>query len=321
MITLSKFAKLAHVSISTASKAFSMSSEVNEQTREELFKLAKELGCFKKFFNAKYPKFVIAVICPELQSRYYSRTFSLIQRYLAEQNCDFCAATTDFSPATEKLLLEYYNNYSNVDGIIVINGQYPIDDTYELPVVAIGPNVSLPHIATIEIDHEISMAEAIEYFKTRGVDTIGWIGEKNTSGLLKIFKKQMILKYENCDQDFIVVSEERFEAGGYAAMETLFKSGKLPRAIFCAYDYLAIGAIRCILDHGLSVPEDIAVIGRNNISEAEYLNPPLSSLSSRQEVVCKTAADTIIKLLNSEVVESKITIHSKLYLRKSSEIE
>ena len=66
MITLSQLAKLAHVSVSTVSKAFSMSEEVNEQTREEVFRIAKEYGCFKKYYKAKYPKTVIAVICPEL---------------------------------------------------------------------------------------------------------------------------------------------------------------------------------------------------------------------------------------------------------------
>ena len=50
MITLSKLASLAHVSVSTASKAFSMSSEVSEQTREHIFRVAREQGCFKKIF-------------------------------------------------------------------------------------------------------------------------------------------------------------------------------------------------------------------------------------------------------------------------------
>ena len=52
MITLSKLAKLANVSVSTASKAFSGSPEVNEETRQLVFRVAKEHGCFKKFYNA-----------------------------------------------------------------------------------------------------------------------------------------------------------------------------------------------------------------------------------------------------------------------------
>ena len=65
-MTLTKLAKLANVSVSTASKAFSMSPEVNSETREMIFDKARELRCFKQFFSAKYPRLVVAVICPEL---------------------------------------------------------------------------------------------------------------------------------------------------------------------------------------------------------------------------------------------------------------
>ena len=72
MITLSKIAKLAHVSVSTVSKAFSGSSEVNEQTRNLIFEIAKQNNCFKKYYNTKYPRYVIAVISPEFKSSFYS---------------------------------------------------------------------------------------------------------------------------------------------------------------------------------------------------------------------------------------------------------
>ena len=61
-MTLTELAKLAHVSTSTASKAFAGSPEVNEQTREMIFEVAKRAGCFKKFCKSDYPGYVIAVI-------------------------------------------------------------------------------------------------------------------------------------------------------------------------------------------------------------------------------------------------------------------
>ena len=136
-MTLSKIAKLAHVSVSTVSKAFSESNEINEQTREEIFKIAKELGCFKKYYNAKYPKFVIAVICPEFKSSYYSSALSFIQEYLSDKNCEICVAETDFSKEKELELLKYYNLYTSVDGIIIINGHTDTSD-YEIPIINIG---------------------------------------------------------------------------------------------------------------------------------------------------------------------------------------
>ena len=137
MITLSKIAQLAHVSVSTASKAFSMSAEVSEQTRNEIFRIAKEYGCFKKFYNAKYPKYVIAVICPEFHGEYYSGMVANLQTCLGELGCEVCVASTNFSGSTEHELLEYYHHYSNVDGIILIGGKNLLSSTYEIPLVSV----------------------------------------------------------------------------------------------------------------------------------------------------------------------------------------
>ena len=97
MITLSKIAKEAHVSVSTASKAFSGSPEVNEETRQLIFDVAKRYGCFKKFYNAKYSKFVIAIICPEFSSIHYANYLSFLRQSLAQQNCEVCVAESNFS--------------------------------------------------------------------------------------------------------------------------------------------------------------------------------------------------------------------------------
>ena len=144
MITLTKLAKLANVSVSTASKAFSGSSEVNDETRDLIFKVAKENGCFKRFYNVKYPKLVIAVIAPEFESRYYTRYLSILQGVLAEKNCEICVSTTDFSAERENELIDYYYCHSNVDGIIVIASisQTRFDDKYEIPVVYMGNVIS-----------------------------------------------------------------------------------------------------------------------------------------------------------------------------------
>ena len=67
-MTLTELARLAHVSTSTASKAFALSPEVNEQTRDMIFRVAKINGCFKKFYRQEYPGLSFAVICPEFDS-------------------------------------------------------------------------------------------------------------------------------------------------------------------------------------------------------------------------------------------------------------
>ncbi|MBQ7386807.1 MAG: LacI family DNA-binding transcriptional regulator, partial [Clostridia bacterium] len=110
MITISKIAKLANVSVSTASKAFSGSTEVSEITRDRIFNVAKKLGVFKKFYNAKYPKIVIAVVVPEYLSGNYGVLISELQRFLNERDCTVTVTAANFLLDKNETLIDYYAN-------------------------------------------------------------------------------------------------------------------------------------------------------------------------------------------------------------------
>ena len=318
MLTLSKIAKLAHVSVSTASKAFSMSSEVSEKNRQEIFQVAKEYGCFKKFYNAKYPKFVVAIICPEFYGRYYSRMIALLEDRLRLRNCDICVAATGFSVEKEAELLDYYHNYANVDGIIIIGGNTLIPSTYELPVVSVIPDCRQIIGVSVNINRDGAIREIIRYFAEREITDIAFVGERYTHGKQTAFLCAMEENGLRCHK--IAVSTSRFETGGYQGMEQLLSQGKPPRAVVCAYDYMAIGAMKCLADRGLRVPQDVAVVGMDNIPEAEFLVPCLSSVDFCIEQTCDAAANAVVDMLGGKEVEKNILFDATLRLRDSSEI-
>lgn len=319
MITLSKLAKLCHLSVSTVSKAFSMSEEVNEQTREEVFRVAKEYGCFKKYYKAKYPKTVIAVICPEFQSRFYSDALTALQQHLSGFNCDICVASTDFSPEKRQDLLRYYNRYTTVDGIIYIGSYTDPEEDMELPIAVVGEVNAGKVDIHIPTDYQTALQDAVAYFKEKDA-SIGFIGDHYTNSKLLRLQKLAAEAGVPMAQEHICVSQQRFEAGGYEAMAQLLKQSTLPRAIICGYDYLAMGAIRCLCDHGLSVPEDMAVLGMDNIHESAFLNPPLSSIDLRIHESCRLAAEALMAKLMGGEYSANQTLHSQLYLRRSTEL-
>ena len=321
MMTLSKLAKLANVSVSTASKAFTGSPEVNRETREMIFSVAKAHGCFKKFYNAKYPKLVIAVIAPEFGSGLYARHLSLIQQALEQENCELCVSTTNFSAKQETALLEYYDRYANVDGIVIISAKTTLSAPLETPIVFLSPVGNQPCGIAVSGDLRPALLESMAYLKEKQVPSVGFIGEPLTFTKQELFRQVMEETGLPYDESLVFLSKERFEAGGYTAMEAMFEQNKLPRALVCAYDALAIGAIRCICDHGLSVPKDIAVLGMDNIREAAWLNPPLASISSSVEEACRLAAEAVLRQLSGEAVETQQTIPAKFHLRRSFEID
>ena len=321
MMTLSKIAKLANVSVSTASKAFSGSTEVSEETRQLVFRVAKEHGCFKKFYKAEYSKLVIAIIAPEFQSAYYTRYLSYIQNALKERNCELCVSSTNFSAEQEKDLVEYYEKYADVDGIIVIDSLLEKKEKCEVATVYVNYEKLDENIFSISKDARPAMKESVAYLLEKGVTDIGFIGELRTDGKERALWEILQQNGITPQADFFCISDGRFEEGGYQAMETLFARGRLPRAIICAYDYMAIGAIRCINDHGLSVPEDVAILGMDDIAGAAYLNPPLASISLRTQETCEMIVDMILGRINGDNEPKQKHIDSVFCLRRSFEID
>lgn len=319
MMTLSKIAKEAHVSVSTASKAFSGSPEVNEETRELVFQVAKAHGCFKKFYNAKYPRLVIAVIAPEFSSMYYTRYLSLIQQNLAD--CELCVSTSNFSEECEKSLVDYYYKHSNVDGIILIDPLTEISAAMEIPVAVLGgvkhPENEPPKHPCVYAGLHKALETALYYLKENGVSSVGFLGEYRTRNKEQLFCRLMQQAELPLNANSIICSKKRFEEGGYLAMEALLQNGTPPRAVICAYDYMAIGAMKSLAEHGLRVPEDVAVLGMDDLPEARFLNPPLASISSSPEERCRLVADAILRCINGETVENEIVLPARFQLRQS----
>ena len=316
-MTLSRLAKLANVAVSTASKAFSMSSDINEQTREEIFRVARENGCFKKFFNAKYPKFTVALICPEVHSQHYSELCFALQRRLQAGGCELCISSSNFSAEAAADRLDYYEKYSSTNAIILIDAPDTVLAPHETPIVAVGGEVKNAD-AVITLDYEPALREALLYFKESGLSGIGFIGEARTVSKLAAFKRNMNGIFGGDFEKYISVSELRFEKGGYAAAKALYQRGSLPDALICAYDDLALGAMRFFYENGISVPEKIKIIGMDNIPHSEYFAPSLSAIDFMNEDIASATAESVFEILNGKTPKTERNFKARLILRESS---
>ena len=318
-MTLSKLARLANVAVSTASKAFSMSDDINEQTREEIFRVARENGCFKKFFNAKYPKFVIALICPEVDSRHYSELCRYLQQRLQTRGCEICISSTEFSAAATADMIEYYEKYSSVDAIILIDPPATVLPPHETPIISLGSRAHNADV-TLCLDYMTALKSALTDFKPAGISHIGFIGEPHTVTKLSAFKSAVSEIYGFTEEKYISVSDLRFEKGGCAAARALYSRGALPEAIICAYDDMALGAMRFFHDNGISVPDDIKVIGMDNILHSEYFVPSLSTIDYMNEEIAKTATESVFELLDGKTPAEIHNFSARLITRESSQI-
>ena len=320
-MTLTELAKLAHVSTSTASKAFAGSPEVNEQTREMIFEVARRAGCFKKFYKSDYPGYGIAVICPEFVSTYYSGFIAKMQECLAHYNSEMCVMATGFSIETEAKLIEYYDKYNTVDGIIIINGASPIPEDHRIPIACVSRHSERGGDIDLSLNTFVPIKEAVDELILGGAESFGFVGDRYTFSRLREYERALETHGISVPRGYIAVSEDsRFERCGYEGIEKLLSSGKPPRAIFCAYDRIAYGAMRALSDNGFSVPDDVAIFSVDDAPHSEFTSPSLTSVNHAIDEACEAVASAIIKKIKGEPFAEEIRIVCPLSRRESTDI-
>lgn len=322
-MTLTQLAKLAHVSVSTASKAFSMSPEVNEETRKIIFDIAKQHDCFKKYYNANYPKLVIAIICPDMTSS--SGLVKDLQKRLSEYNCEICATASAFSVERERELIEYYENYVKVDGIILLSPHSVPPSDVEAQIAVIDPydETILENQNVIVARRSVDNAseEAIDYFINRGITDIAFIGDRRSSSKVELFEKFIAEKLGAVDKGKISVSEDMTPRGGYEAINSFLDNGYVPRAVISSHFNCTVGALRAAFERGLKIPEDIAIISFTNSNTMEFISPSLTGVNSYDCECCTRVADSLINKINGQEFENRIFFKSTIEHRRSSEID
>lgn len=328
MATLKDIAQIAGVNISTVSKALRDSSDINEETKVKIIKIAKELDYNFKAVNRKQADRLgaIGVICPEIISGYYSQIVSKIEEEAKGEGCFCIIGFTNFEADNEKYYLKHFIS-AGVQGIILISESSDLNNTLSeyredtsVPLVLIAQNTETKAFDCIKIDDAYGVRLAAEHLIQLGHRNIGYVGDELSNSRLDVFIKVLQEHKIPVNKKWIQVSEERFEKCGYELMSNILKSNDFPSAILGAYDDIAIGAIKAIHDKGLSVPDDISVVGIDNIRSASYCIPELTTVAGAVEEMGKIAVKLLFKKLkdNQYKVIQNVMLSPMLIQRKSS---
>ena len=315
-MTMRELAKLCNVSVSTVSKAFLEADDVSEDTKKHIFDIAKKNGCYGKFYKGKYHKKIIAIICPELEGLYYTSYINQLKKLMEKSDCICLVSTDDFSASKQAELIEYYASYLKVDGLIVFGFKTDLKKGYDIPIVSMlsGKN---DYVDSVRTDLRSAIFEAVETMIFYGHKKIAFLCEELTSGKCEIFEES-IKRYKKCEYT-IIKSKERFEKAGVDGVRQLLDNKTDFTALVCAYDNIAFGAIKQLKKSGLKVPEDVSVVGIDNITTSEYAETSLTTIDTKVDEICGIAWDLMMKKLENKYYKSKqnVIIKSKLIIRES----
>lgn len=317
-MNIEKLAELSGYSIGTISKAFSGSKEISETARKKIFDLAKENDCFYKYDKKGTTKKIVAVICPEIESEYYARAVTAIQKKLTKNNVIPVVSLTDFSAEKQAELVSYFSSKNKADGIIIFNSYVPLKFNPDVPIVEIGGS-GKSEVDIVRSNDEKALNDAVKHLKNNGHKKIAFLGEKLTHGKFLQFSRALKDNGLTHYPEYDFIENERFQSAGYSAMNKLYKLKDKPTAVIAAYDQIALGAIRAIRDHGESVPENFSIIGFNDIPIASYYNISLTTIRDNLVEVCDTAVDIILKKINDKYFNARQTVSlmSELVIRNT----
>ena len=303
-MTLKDVAKYANVSVSTVSKAINGAHDVSESTRIEILEIAEKLGYFSdkkrvRLENKNKNRFTVAVICPEIISMFYSEHVTFISKEVEAYGGNCVVHVYNFENDRLKKIIEDCDNDKNINAIICLNSGVSVKNT---PLLT-------ERSQEFKGSSSYSVEKALQYLESMGHKDIGFVGEKLTEA-----KEEVFVQCRGRNKAFVYKSNERFEEAGEEAAEYYVKNG-LPSAVICAYDEIAYGLIDRLERLGVSVPEDVSVIGINNIKASKYCFGGVTTVETGWSETIKEAIERLYTLVVENKTDSiKKTIFKNPYV-------
>ncbi|MGF6604133.1 LacI family transcriptional regulator [Paraburkholderia sp. GAS448] len=311
-VTLEEIARAAGVSPSTVSRILNGSARVGpakQQAVEQAIArfnyrpnvLARSLASGKTD--------TIGVLTQTIASPFYAEWMRGIEDALHEPGFTPLFVSSRWSVRDEVSRIEQFIE-RRVDGIIVLHAQLDEqslrDYSRRVPIVALGRSLqNSPTLAGLSINNLQGARDATQHLIDQGHREIAFIGgpHNHADAIERLDGYRMTLEEAGIAFDANRVEHADFlEAGGLAAMERLFARGQSFSAVFCANDLSAYGARLALFRHGLRVPEDVSLVGFDDLPASSYMTPPLTTVRQPTYEIGRLAAEATMQLIRKESV-------------------
>lgn len=293
-LSIREIAKLAGVSSATVSRVLNGSSLVTDETAQRIRKIIQDLHYVPNTsaIHLKNGKSQIyGMIIPDLTNPFFTETIKIFEELLFQNEQELLVANTDFhSTRTQRSVRRML--LRRVDGVALLTSELeaaPLESLVQnrIPVVTTDHYRVGPGISDIVVDFPGGMAQVVQHLKSLGHRQVGFIG--GTEGLVtsrirrESFLDAVVKQGMASRAEWIVEGDFKIE-GGFAAMEKILDKPEIPTAVVTANDLTAIGALRAAYQRGMRVPDDLSIVGCDDIALSDIVFPPLTTLRiSRRE--------------------------------------
>ncbi|WP_211907311.1 substrate-binding domain-containing protein [Vibrio sp. B1FLJ16] len=308
-------ARLAKVSPSTVSRFLNRTTFVSDDKSKQIEKAIKSLG-YKPNYQMNQGNntrsMTIGVLVQNPESPHTSRVLNDMEKVLIAQGYSLVIATGHWQKTLESHALEYLAK-SNVDGVIIITGSLSEEQILEyakrIPVVAVGYSFAGENVRTINVDNVLGGYMATLHLMQQGHVNIahvkGLLNQPDAVARFVGYKKALQEAGVKVLPKLIKQGDFSSESGYQRTVE-LIESKVHFSALFAANDQTAYGAIKALHDHGIRVPEDVSVIGFDDLPTSQYFTPALTTMRQPIEEIGAVCAESILNLLSGEKHEVRL---------------
>ncbi len=326
-MNIREIAKRANVSVATVSRVLNHPESVALTTRKRIENIIKEEEYTPNWFarGLNFNKTgTIGLMIPHVLNAVHMETAKGVEDVAYQKGYTTFMCNMEDDVAKERHYLQHLI-MRKVDGIILISStleekDFDVIRNHKIPFVLIGREKKETEISTVNIDCEKGARQAIGHFLQIGYtkiailigDSRGIDREQKTKGYRESLEEAGIPLR---DEDMRVVRDS--VEGGYLGAKQIIQSGRIPQGIFATSDSVALGAIDAVHDLGLSIPQDIGVIGFDNIKYGSLVTPKLTTVEVPHHKMGVYGARLLFDHIEEENGYRQIILQTKMKIRKS----
>ncbi|MCM2997152.1 MULTISPECIES: LacI family DNA-binding transcriptional regulator [Paenibacillus] len=334
-ITIYDIAKEANVSVSTVSRVLNDTAPVRASTREKVMAII-EKHQFQPNALArsliKKETGTIAIILPDITNPFFPEVFWGAENEARDKGYTFFLCNTGGDHSRESEYLTILRE-KRVDGIIFLGGRINLQHCPEemaqelieagkhLPIVLVNGNIAKSGLHRIYTDEAAGAVLATQHLLDLGHREIAFVGglKEMATTMVKVKAIQKKLKEHGLE-----IPKERLLLGDFSIdsgkeqMARLLEQQNPPTAVICVNDYTAIGAIKATIEHGLSIPGDISIVGYDDTPLASAVIPELTTVSQNTYQLGKLAVDLLHDLIGGGKTKKQTALQPELIIRQST---
>ena len=328
MVTIKDIAKLANVSHTTVSRALNDSPLIKPVTKKKILEIATQLN-YTPNFNAKslvmQKSYTIGLFLTSItngtSSSFFVETVKGVNSVINQHYNLYVRGIENLDDFT-------MIHHKRFDGIILMS-QSDLDDDFiaylkekKIPCVVLGRDIGDLSLTNIVSNDREGSTKIVNHLIEKGHRNIAIIegikGFKSTMERREGYLKALVDHHIPIKEEYIVQGNYDMESG-YHALEKLLSLDHPPTAIFCSNDDMAIGALNAVFARGLTVPNDISIVGFDDIEFARYTNPSLTTVKRPIEKISSLGAKKMLEILDmkEEIQGEKIYVETELVIRNS----